>query len=111
MMERQQPVGNGTYKSLTLILASILTTIGFGYLTGERQDHTALTVLQEQQRNLERNAEKKNEEQSVHDIELDKRLRKLEEEIAEQRTKMGLPHRIIAPIDTRNPERITSEAR
>jgi len=111
MMEKPQPVGNGTYKSLTLILASILTTIGFGYFTGERQDHTALTVLQEQQRRLERAAEKTNEEQSLHDLELDKRLRRLEEEIAEQRTKMGLPRRSIAPINARNPNTITSETR
>jgi hypothetical protein len=111
MMERQQPVGNGTYKSLTLILASILTTIGFGYFTGERQDHTAVTVLQEQQRHLERLSEKNSEEQSLHDIELDKRLRKLEEEVAEERAKVGLPHRSIAPMDTRKSDRITSEAR
>jgi hypothetical protein len=101
---------NGTYKMISVALASVLATGLFQYLVIGRDVTTRGTMEDYVQRyspyavdkNMIQDKLKTDEdywkEEHLYQIELDKRLREIEQEVSEIREKLKLPYRKIAQV-------------
>jgi hypothetical protein len=89
------PTNGGAYKVLTAIMATALITGSGAYILLARDIAIAVEVVKAKEEAIA----KEQEEMRLWTIENDKRLRIMETEIAEDRMKLGLPHRNIASAE------------
>jgi hypothetical protein len=89
------PSNGGAYKMLTGVLATALITGAGAYVLLARDIAIAVEVVKAKEEAIA----KEQEEMRLWTIENDKRLRMMETEIAEDRMKLGLPHRNIVSAE------------
>ena len=84
------------YKTLFVVLVTAGATFAVDYLAIEREAVVSIEGLKVQAQAAADTIKEWKTEQYYHDDQLDERLRLIEEETAEIRARLGLPHRNIA---------------